>query len=409
MRAIRSMVMVGAAVAAVSLAGATSAFADPTTPPWPSLNAIVGVGSDTTTPVFDALVPAYNSANPSPDPQLASWDAVNPTTGAVGDEIITKTSDPDDNPPTDLTCQMARPDGSSQGIAALETGTQDQGSYCIDFARSSRPPLPTDPNTVAFVNLAGDAIDWSTPAGTSADPSPVPSDLTLTLQDLLGIYTCSITNWDQVGGSDATITPVVPQSGSGTRATFLLALGALDGLAAGTQLPIDTGSGDDCVVNGADSEGNPVEENTGVTIGNQDVFGTAADPIVGSIFPYSIADYIAQTGDSHATSVWAPGPLELGDVVDDSGNTQAPITGTGTSEAINSSFPTELKRTIYDVVRNANTAASPEIPSYLEGVFGSSGWLCGSTAQSILASYGFSSSGFLCGTATDESLTYPSS
>jgi ABC-type phosphate transport system substrate-binding protein len=405
MRAIRKIVVTGAAVAALSLVGTalavSPAHADPSPlPPWPSLTDIVGVGSDTITPLFDAETSAYNSTDPTDN--WYSWDAVNPTTGAVGDEIITKTSDPNDNPPTDLTCQIPRPDGSSQGISALENNTQDGTAYCIDYARSSRPPETSDPNTIAFDSLAEDAITWATPAGTSSDPSPVPS--TLTLQDLVNIYECNDTNWDQVGGSDAAITPVLPQSGSGTRASFLLMLGAIAGDAPGTQLAFGS-----CVVNGESSEGNPIEENTGVTTGDEQVYGTTTSPNVGVIAPYSIGDYIAQTGQGNSTSVWQPGPLVVEPLTDDSGNVQAPITGTGTGEVINVNFPEEMWRTLYVVVRNAGTTAAPAIPSYLDTIFGSSGWFCTSTtAQSILTSYGFSSLGGGCGSVTDESLYYGS-
>jgi hypothetical protein len=44
-----------------------------------------------------------------------------------------------------------------------------------------------------------------------------------------------------------------------------------------------------CVVNGTDSHGNPIEENTGVTTGDINELGTKTAPKVDAIFPYSIA------------------------------------------------------------------------------------------------------------------------
>jgi hypothetical protein len=43
--------------------------------------------------------------------------------------------------PRGTSCTLARPDGSGAGITALNAGQKDaDGSYRIDFARSSRAP-----------------------------------------------------------------------------------------------------------------------------------------------------------------------------------------------------------------------------------------------------------------------------
>jgi hypothetical protein len=414
MRAIRRIAILGAAVVAFGGIGMGTALADPPTGTVPGLTSIVGVSCN---PLFSgsptenstgSLVTDYNNTDPAND--LWSWDAVNPTTGASGGTIVTKGSSS-----SDTTCSITRPDGSSAGISALETGTTDSGDYCIDYARSSRPPETSDPNTIAFVTLAGDAITWSSPE-TSGVTSPVPS--TLTLADLLDIYLCdsNATNWSDFGGTSAPIVPVLPQSGSGTRATFLLALGAADGLAAGTQLT--PGS---CVVNGVAANGDVIEENTGLSAGNTDQFGTTAtSTTVDDIYPYSVGDYIAQGTATdgvggHASSIWGHGDLALHNMTTNSGTVEAPTaTNSSGQPIINRSFESQLQRILYAVVRNGGSESSPAFPtspSYeataLPAIFGSSGWICkNTTAQADILSYGFYSEGANCGSMTTEYLTY---
>jgi hypothetical protein len=401
MRAIRKIVMIGAAVATVTTVAVSSAFADPSS--TPPLKSYVGVGSAGDAPVFDVLSTSYNSVS-THTTKLYSWDAVNPTTGQVGDTITTKASSS-----TDTTCNIARPDGSSAGITALENTATDGGFHCIDFARSARGPATTDPNTIAFVALAKDAITWVSPKGVTGTASPAPKSLTLT--QLANIYACTsgFTTWADVGGkTSATIVPVLPQSGSGSRSAFLLAMGQVLGLGSGVSLT--PGS---CVVNGTDSAG-AIQENTGVTAPNQEVFGTKTAPLVNAMFIYSVADYIAQTAEGHSSSIWQPAELGLHSVTDTGGTARFPTSGTGTTEHINPSFPAQLWITIYDVVPNAGTESAPAIPTTpvnLQKVFDANsgttkGWLCQSTALTDLKSYGFTGLGTNCGSITDEFLTY---
>jgi ABC-type phosphate transport system substrate-binding protein len=387
-----------ASAAALTTLAAGPALADPPTSVTPLLTDIVGAGADT--PLFDQLSADYNATSPASS--LYSWDEVNPLDHAVGDPITAK-----GDGFSDTTCSITRPDGSSAGITALENSKVESGDYCVDFAPGTRAPVVSDPGSIAFAVMAGDAITWATPAG-----SPAPA--TLAESDLLSIYTCQDTNWSQVGGGNVPIVPVLPAAGSGTRDTFLLDLGALDGLPPGTQLT--PGS---CVNNGTDPvSGLPVEENTGLGTGNQNVFGNAD-----TVFPYSIADYIAQgpaatgtgtpgtpggaTVGGHATAIWGHGVLVLHDMTDDSGTVQAPTaTNSSGQVVINPGFPFEMQRVIYNAVRNGGTAAAPAFPATpayeataLPAIFGPGGWVCTSpTAQADLISYGFYSQGANCGT-----------
>jgi ABC-type phosphate transport system substrate-binding protein len=167
---------------------------------------ITAVGSDTIQFADDAIATAYNATTPTPTKLYDSWDAVNPTTSAVHDSITIKPG-----------FSTQRPDGSSEGITALKTITQ------VDVARSSRGPQAGDVdssgNPLLFLPFAEDELRYASATTTNAPQS-------LTTQNLIDIYTCAKTTWTQVGGSSsATIHPVIPQSGSGTRSFFLSTLG----------------------------------------------------------------------------------------------------------------------------------------------------------------------------------------
>jgi ABC-type phosphate transport system substrate-binding protein len=183
----------------------------------PAPTDVVGVGSDTTESVFDQFSADYNVSHKTSGTQLYGWDATNPITGAMGDAIVTKQTAGDHT-----TCSVPRPDGSSAGITALENAKSLSGSPCIDFATSSRPRSSTDPTTISFINLAGDAVTYATQPGSHAPAA-------LTSADLTGIYNCTITKWSQIpgnsAGSTATIAAMLPQSGSGIRSIFLTAIG----------------------------------------------------------------------------------------------------------------------------------------------------------------------------------------
>src|SRR5215469_16746663 len=168
----------------------------------PAENSAVGLGAQTQQGLVDQFTGDYNSTvKSSTATHLYNWDAINPVTGQIGDTITVKS-----------TCaSFARPDGSSAGIVQLAKFQQTgDGKFdCANFANSSRPRGSSDPpfapGGVAFVALAGDAVTWATPATTDAPKS-------LTVAQLNAIYTCTDTNWNQVGGKNATIKPFLPQS-----------------------------------------------------------------------------------------------------------------------------------------------------------------------------------------------------
>jgi ABC-type phosphate transport system substrate-binding protein len=399
MRVLHKAAVVGVAVVALAGIGVGSAFADPYATPKDT--DIVGVGSDTLTPLYDGgvsvkdpgtFVTDYNATSPAHD--LWSWDATGST------NIVTKPG----------CAAIARPDGSSAGITALNANVKlSNGDYCIDYARSSRAPKAIVSGTNgpdAFAVLAGDAITWSSPAPKAGQTSPVPS--TLTIADMTDIYSCTKTNWDDFsGGKSATIVPVLPQTSSGTRSTFLADLGH------GVNNPLVPGP---CVVNGSNSTG-LIEENTGVAaapFGNTVQFDPSGTPAVADIFPYSVGDFIAQgsgegsyngrTIGGHTTADFKHGVLVLHDVsgvAPTSTDNTAPYSK---ATVINPAFTSALRRILYNVVRNAGTTTAPKFPtspSYeasLSAIFGPTGWACTAVAaKEDIVSYGFLLEGSNCG------------
>ena len=242
---------------------------------------------------------------------------------------------------------------------------------------------------MAFAALAGDAVDWATPSTTDAPATLTPAQLT-------AIYTCTDTNWSQVGGKNATIQPFLPQSGSGTLTFWLAAIGVT------TPGP--------CVSNNS----NKLEENEGV------------DPVLqnpAAIWIYSVGDWIAQKFHSAActnsgctgTPPCAPkaGKNEYGcDVhgtyVVKKINGIAPTTGKNGGTTINPAFPATFDRILYEVVPyDPNT--TDHIPGSesgapggvdLDKIFGASGWACtNATAKLDIKNYGFVSIG-ICGSTS---------
>jgi hypothetical protein len=406
MRVIYKVAVAGAVVVTLVGVGMGTAFADPSPSTLPALTTIVGVdcpplfvGSPTAN-TSGSLTNDYNATDPAYP--IACWGS--DTTGAQPGEIITKGSSS-----SDTSCELGRPLTADAGITALNADQEDstevngQPVYCIDFAYADRPPHA---GTVdAFVSLAHDAIDWSYPEGTS-NPQPT----SLTLAQLVDIYECTDTNWDQVGGTNAPIVPVLPEPGSGARDTFLAALGI-------------TASSESCWVNGVAGNGDRILESTGLSAGNEDQFDPSGTAAVDDIFPYSIGDWIAQgpavtgtgtagtpggaTVGGHASTIWGHGVMALGETVNGTlGVAEQPTTTNSYSQpVINPNWTPQLDHTLYDVVRNgcpSTGACFPATPTYeavgLPAIFSSKGWVCTSdTAESDIVSYGFGNLGDNCG------------
>src|SRR5262245_50595185 len=334
------------------------------------------VGPGTLRHRFEQVTAAPNGGESDPATHLWSWEALNPLGGPIGDQIQVKGG---------RCATIARPNGSSAGVTALTGSQKVSGTNCVSFARSSRARATTVPpfaaGGIAFVNLAGDAVTWSAQATTNAPA-------TLTAAQLAGIYNCTTTNRNQVGGKTAPIHAFIPQNGSGTRSFFLGAIGVATPGA--------------CV----SSLNDTLEENQGVN-------PALNDP--SAIFPFSVGKYIAERFHSAAcfNATCTPNAAGLrctptgtqnlfgcdthGTMVLKKVSGIAPTTGTGGGTVINSAFPSTFQRTVFEVVPfdpstadHIPGATNPVGGVNLEPLFGASGFVCTNTrAQADLKKYGF--------------------
>jgi len=396
MRMLSKLLAGGAAIVTTIALTAVPALADPPSGTTPRPADAVGVGADTTQYLLDQLAGSYDSAHKNNKTLLYSWDATNPSTGAVGDNIATKSN----------CAVISRPNGTGQGVSALDANVTDPKSpsnYCVDFARAASPRTASDPpyaaGGIAFVSLAGDAVTWAD-RSTAAGGTDAPANLTVT--QLIKIFECQYTNWKQVGGKSAPIKAFLPQTSSGIRSFFLLALG-------GGTTPITPGS---CVIDGTTSDPNSLEQNEGV------------NAILNSpetIYIYSVGAYLAQAYHSAACIKTNCSPNASGEICKPSGSQNEfgcdetgvlqlntiggskptapwPLTATSTKAIINKGFSLAFQHTLYDVVRyDPNT--TDHIPGAekgapgginLEQFFGASGYLCtAAAAKTAIKNYGF--------------------
>ena len=140
--------------------------------------------------------------------------------------------------------------GSGGGIGQLcNQGTP--GTATIDYARSSRVPGPGDCHGLHFVGYAGDGISWegfniagSGIATMNNATAPCGGGICLTQQNLKDIYfNCTVTNWNQVGGANVTISRYTPPLSSGTRQTFDAFLGGSSQTCPGTTVIAENDNG----------------------------------------------------------------------------------------------------------------------------------------------------------------------
>jgi len=177
--------------------------------------------------------------------------------------------------------------GSSGGVNALcQTGTS--GVSLVNFARSSRVPLPasaggSDCSGLHFVGYARDGITWEcfpTVSG-SGCKSLVSGTNSLTTVQLKDIFVnCTVTNWDQIGGSNVPIDVYVPQANSGSGITWAAALGVT--LAAGQTL-------DQCIPSPFNT--NPGQPGSHISPENTNSLIVTNGDQANAIFPYSVGVY----------------------------------------------------------------------------------------------------------------------
>jgi ABC-type phosphate transport system substrate-binding protein len=356
--AIRNLFVAGAVGALLCGITATASLADPPKGVAPRHTDIVGVGSDATQHLTDRFTVNYDSSHPKATRKWYSWDAVGSTT------ITEKKGCGSRN----------RPAGTTDGLAELEANLRPNGDstdFCVDYARSARARASTDPNTILFLPFGIDGVTWSADKLTGVTHA----NQSLSTKQLRAIYSCDASilsagdsgpvTWKELGGTSANqVIPVIPLSASAVGKFFLQEIGV-------TTLGTCVQGQDNSV---EQSEGtNPIFQNP----------ATAPD----IVFPYSIADYLAQSQNGHNSG-------EQGSMVLRSVGTHSPTTGKTAHKEINTGFP--YVHEVYNVVRNvaANPSARHVVPKYLRSIFGNgtagSGWVCSnSVATADIASYGF--------------------
>jgi ABC-type phosphate transport system substrate-binding protein len=268
--------LAAAAAGAMSLALATPAYADY----GPSGSDAVGVGSDTVQYLLDFGADGdtsgdlgYNSAGNVN--KLVSFDAT-PDSNARSGYLNGSTNSAllPLNPTIVLragTHPVLRPNGSGSGIAAILADTPNAAfpDGQVNFARASRLPTSTEEtaaSTAGFgglhvVKLGSENLQLAVKAtGSNAVP--------LSAAQLYHVYQCDtgFTHWNDAGiGGTSTddIAPIIPQSGSGTRSTFLT--------------DIETAAGQTSISLGACVKTSEENDPTAITSGS---FGTPADAIV---------------------------------------------------------------------------------------------------------------------------------
>ncbi|GAA4624724.1 substrate-binding domain-containing protein [Actinoallomurus vinaceus] len=337
----KAAVIIGAVAMGLTFA-ASPAFADP--PSAPATGDIVGTGSDTTQDVLNGLSAAYDATGPAA--KLYSWDA---------------TPQPSTITPKSGCASINRPDGSGAGIAALNNDT----AGCLDFARSSRPSNASETN-LKFIPFAKDAVTY---AGTSTTTSHVVNGLSI--GDLKDIYLCNKTNWNQFGGADAPIVPILPNPNSGTRAFFLQQLGGGTAISPGA-----------CVINGFRSGTTTIiQENDARELTLALGSGQSADD---AVLPFSVAKFIWYGRQTPVAD--QRGTAAAHSVKDSGGTVVNPINGTVPNESLNTGFTsTTLTRNVFNVVKLVGGA----VPSKFAPIFNRTGYVCSTAGQNVVANYGF--------------------
>jgi hypothetical protein len=391
-RSVRVGSLIAAGSLAVGLAGfgltaATPAMADPAT-------LYVTVGSDTTQFIINSWALQVLGGD-----ILASYNATNPD-DAIGSEAITPSKVVNTSGVlSQMNCSFTRPNGSGQGLNALRwslnpstgaanlpanpSGTSSptnpenpvNGTYCVDFSRSSSAPTFIGQGTTAspsgqliFIPFAYDTFAMATGPGTTiVDASSV------TKAELVSLYACTDTT---VGanvyspshdGTGIAIDMMVPQSGSGTRAWWLFNIGGATTPGGST---LNTCTHD--TIQAGTNSGQANEENTGLAY--------ASDPA--AFGPYSVANWVAQAKGAETD-------LRDGAVLN-SVDGVAPTTGSLATSNLAVNPAGTLNREVFNVVaydRVVNTGDGNFDPVLSGLLNGATSRMC--TAGTVIAALGF--------------------
>jgi hypothetical protein len=338
----------------------------------PVSNSYTIVGSDTLQDVVNGLangtsVSGANVRSLAAGATIGSFDATGSTL------IQTKSNG----------VRFGRPNGSGDGVKALsrsidganyKAGTAGSPTVKIpgqvDIARSSSGPgtAQNGEGELLYIPFGRDALTYAH-SGTAAFD-------TITAATLKGIFECTIRTIDGV-----TVTPVIPQAGSGTRKDFIAKINVTESSMLETT---ETGG---CVVVGQEHDTQFLAD------------GTTAFP-ANAVTPMSAAQWVAQNTGAGVNRIGASAKIgsPLAGV--------SPVTGTGTAMAPNAAFygNSTWGRDTYLVVENARVETgnakydpalaallNPSVPSSLANVAA----ITPSQAGSVKKKFGFLAPGSL--------------
>jgi ABC-type phosphate transport system substrate-binding protein len=335
-------VVVGAA--GLVLAGGGVAQADPDnnnpgTPPAGKAPSQIyaAVGADAFAELTNYIASNYNATSPAA--VIASYDAVNPQTGAAGENITTKPG-----------CTVARPNGANAGLSAMllnSTSSVDGTQFCIDFARASRSKK-TDgtENGLTFYEQSRDAVGYATVGNAYAPVAP------LTTAQVKDIFECTVTDWSEVGGQAGPIHVYLPPASAATLTFFLQAIGSsLTNVQAGCGTSVT---------------------NPGVVFDQQQNDGRTLDGDPLGIAPYAVTKWAAQKNEAPGIPD-NRGGSQIGLVNTATAPTTTTTVGPTTYTVLNPDFATgastSFGRIFFNAVRN-------DAPQALKDIFKAGGYLC---------------------------------
>jgi hypothetical protein len=351
---LRLGVVAASAVIAVAFSATAPAYADPS-----GFKPIVGVGSDTTQDAVTGLASVISN--------LGNYEATGSAT------IQTRSGGPFFNRPVGSgNGQIALSDSINFGGGHLWNGVDITGQ--VDFARSSSGPSGSLVGTdLTFVPFARDAVSYAVSAA-SDFPRDIPlgsaaqDSLPVAPFTLRNIYRSVSTSFVDGDFNTQTITPLLPQTGSGTRSFWIGQVGLTEGTLGGT----------------VTDRGNTVIEHDGTFVTGP-----------GDIVPFSVAQYIAQGnhGALPTTVTERRGNIQLGNI----GSVKPYLPKAGGGITLNTSFP--VNRLVFNVVSTARLSGTSAADLALQAAFvGTGSSVC--SASATIAQYGFGTIGALCGNTT---------
>ena len=312
---IKTIILAAAGVALVGAGIAAPSMADPTT----TGRLLNGMGSDTTQFVMNGFSKTTNGAN------VASWDASGSATVDTGNTGCTSVS---------------RANGSGAGRTAL---INNSPAGCLQFARSSSFSANAALTYYPF------SIDGLTFAVTQNSSVP----RTLTKAELISIYRC-----------ETDYVPVLPQTGSGSRADWLTYL-------FGSSTFPPSGVTTSCYLGGGTDNTVLPQEHNGIQLTDNQVVG------------YSVAQWVSQENGS-VTDV--RGRTVLG-LLDDKSPLMLNPGGANVRTVYNVVRRTDGDAIAAAVIAGNNDGLNPVQIALKAAFHGSNSFLCSDTATII--KYGF--------------------